>query len=900
LTKPASDGILRYIINTDLKTLNLAKDYIMFFMKRCITVLITIFVLGSCALAQDTGITDTIRFEPENSTWYIDSEQDTLFTLEVWGFTDQNVLSASLGFSLTTSTGGGTGHDDSLMVADTFDFGPDITGMDLIFRKISLDPEYDAWHYGFNGFLLGIVNFFDIMMPLNQPNLIGEVTLRVFDPAQLPVEFEITIDSSFVPPAATFKFSPGRRSPRSGYPPYFSAATIQVVNSLGEPLVPEIGFEPSSVTFNCVGGGPNPDPRPVSIFNAGEGLLEWSVEDNADWLWLSPTEGVDDGVCSLFVDIGELAVGSYNAQVMITDPGASNSPQYIPVTLSIAEESPVIELDPTVFYFDGIEGDSLLPIQFLSISNAAKSGLNWTATDDADWLTLSPMQGSGSGVCTLYVDATALSVGYYSSVITVSDPDASNNPQTAQVYLSIYPPFGGYGDDCNDPIVLNIPDDLPYSDGDQTTCERYNTYDQTCLGYYDGGEDIVYQLNVGIPIGISIQVDPKGTPWVGMVLDNSCPPDPTDCIAIATSSSPDLLSIDNVILDPGTYYIMVDTWPSPDCIPEFNLYIDEALAPGAGDDCYTPIDISIPAQLPYTDGNNFTCGRGNNYSNTCLGYYDGGEDIVYHLEVTEPSVIMLMLDPKGTPWAGMLIDDECPADPTTCIASVHYDTQDGPIMQVIDWVELDVGDYYIMVDTWPSPNCIQDFDLYVTIPIGHFALLNPDPAYMYYMFAVDPIIAEVELYVAKFVETALVNGLDVEIYPDSIAAYRLKLPIKPFLEGYGTPVGSSWETLSVTGQYTDGSQYDVEGYFELHGKNPSNPAQWILPPDDIVLHGDVNASGALDIDDVVAIIGIIFQGQMVPGPMLIADCDCSRSVDIDDVVRLIGYIFANGERPCEY
>jgi hypothetical protein len=48
------------------------------------------------------------------------------------------------------------------------------------------------------------------------------------------------------------------------------------------------------------------------------------------------------------------------------------------------------------------------------------------------------------------------------------------------------------GDDCTDPIVINLPGDMPYSDLSQTTCGRMNDYDATCLGYYDGGEDIIY------------------------------------------------------------------------------------------------------------------------------------------------------------------------------------------------------------------------------------------------------------------------------------------------------------------------------------------------------------------------------------------------------------------------
>jgi len=50
------------------------------------------------------------------------------------------------------------------------------------------------------------------------------------------------------------------------------------------------------------------------------------------------------------------------------------------------------------------------------------------------------------------------------------------------------------GDDCSDPIIINIPGGLPFTDANQTTCGRINNYDATCLGSYDGGEDIMYEI----------------------------------------------------------------------------------------------------------------------------------------------------------------------------------------------------------------------------------------------------------------------------------------------------------------------------------------------------------------------------------------------------------------------
>jgi hypothetical protein len=63
--------------------------------------------------------------------------------------------------------------------------------------------------------------------------------------------------------------------------------------------------------------------------------------------------------------------------------------------------------------------------------------------------------------------------------------------------------------------------------------------------------------------------------------------------------------------------------------------------------------------------------------------------------------------------------------------------------------------------------------------------------------------------------------------------------------------------------------------------------------------GDADASGAVDIDDVVNLISYIFAGGPEPAPYESGDADCSGDVDIDDVVWLIAYIFSGGNAPCD-
>ncbi len=62
---------------------------------------------------------------------------------------------------------------------------------------------------------------------------------------------------------------------------------------------------------------------------------------------------------------------------------------------------------------------------------------------------------------------------------------------------------------------------------------------------------------------------------------------------------------------------------------------------------------------------------------------------------------------------------------------------------------------------------------------------------------------------------------------------------------------------------------------------------------------DADASGFVDIDDVVYLIAYIFSGGSPPVPYESGDADCSGVADIDDVVYLVTFIFLGGPAPCD-
>ena len=96
--------------------------------------------------------------------------------------------------------------------------------------------------------------------------------------------------------------------------------------------------------------------------------------------------------------------------------------------------------------------------------------------------------------------------------------------------------------------------------------------------------------------------------------------------------------------------------------------------------------------------------------------------------------------------------------------------------------------------------------------------------------------------------------------------------------------GTAGQTAVGTGSSTNFRL--AHGFWQQFGEEP-------------YICGDANASGSVDIDDVVYLIAYIFSGGPPPVPLASGDANCSGAVDIDDAVYLIAYIFSGGNAPCD-
>jgi hypothetical protein len=109
------------------------------------------------------------------------------------------------------------------------------------------------------------------------------------------------------------------------------------------------------------------------------------------------------------------------------------------LTAEGAPPVPAISLSTASLAASTQEGTNA-PDQTFTVANSADGMLQYTLSDDVSWLSVNPASGTSTGEADTIVISYATSnlpAGTYKGSITVSDPNASNNPQTIAVNLDV-------------------------------------------------------------------------------------------------------------------------------------------------------------------------------------------------------------------------------------------------------------------------------------------------------------------------------------------------------------------------------------------------------------------------------------------------------------------------------
>lgn len=211
---------------------------------------------------------------------------------------------------------------------------------------------------------------------------------------------------------------------------------------------PVIWVNTFELTFSAYETGPNPPSQTLKVKNSGPNKLDYAISDDASWLSVVPESGTSAGeVKEHSVEVNKEGLPArdnvYTATITISCPRAYNNPQRIAVGLKIEKEPPPeIFVTPLNLSFSSQLGGANPPDQTITIWNSGKSILNYTISDDANWMEVAPASGSSGGeaekrVHTVSVNAAGLSQGTYMGTITISSATAPNSPQQVNVTLRV-------------------------------------------------------------------------------------------------------------------------------------------------------------------------------------------------------------------------------------------------------------------------------------------------------------------------------------------------------------------------------------------------------------------------------------------------------------------------------
>ncbi|MCH7959128.1 MAG: VCBS repeat-containing protein [Candidatus Hydrogenedentes bacterium] len=199
-------------------------------------------------------------------------------------------------------------------------------------------------------------------------------------------------------------------------------------------------------TVGAYGVGRNPVSTTLGDLD-GNGTLD-AVVTNGHSDDISVLLGVGDGT---FRDIAFYMTGGFPISVALGDLDGNGSLDVVTANLDsnsmsvllsqLDFSSPVLLVSPLTFSATIEEGDFLLD-QGFTVKNSGGGTLDYSISDDVDWLSVIPTSGTSTGetdTITLSYDAQTLPPRVYSGHITISAAGAIYSPQVIDVTLTVVP-----------------------------------------------------------------------------------------------------------------------------------------------------------------------------------------------------------------------------------------------------------------------------------------------------------------------------------------------------------------------------------------------------------------------------------------------------------------------------
>jgi hypothetical protein len=199
---------------------------------------------------------------------------------------------------------------------------------------------------------------------------------------------------------------------------------------------PTIKLNPGSFYFQAQQNGADPPSQTLAITNIGLGTLNWTATKDSAWLNLSSYSGTAPSNVTINVSNAGRPAGLYIDSIQVSDPTATNNPQFAVVTLEVFSEFPVILPSPTSMTAIGSETQNPFPHTLL-IQNNGGGVMNWQVTKKKSWLTFDHNSGTATqavpGVVIVNFNGASLDFGPAYDTIVITSSNAINSPKRVPV-----------------------------------------------------------------------------------------------------------------------------------------------------------------------------------------------------------------------------------------------------------------------------------------------------------------------------------------------------------------------------------------------------------------------------------------------------------------------------------
>lgn len=302
----------------------------------------------------------------------------------------------------------------------------------------------------------------------------------------------------------------------SGLPPGMHTGQITINGNSGQGspqlvnvilalrLPPTLAIDNNILIFNSLIGQGNLSAQNFVVRNSGEGTFNWTANESIPWLSLDKTNGAAPATVSVSSNPGGLNVGLHAGAINVGSSTAAGSPREVSAKLYLRQGA-TLGTYPQAIHFDMIAGEGNPNAGSIEIQNVSYGTLNWKASEDIPWLTLSQTSGAipnfTRNPAKVSINANNLQPKEtpYTGQITVSSDNGQASPQTINVTLTVASrarycriPNGG-----SDYII-------------QTTKAVLKLQDVTITPTSDGGCDLRGKLVINLPQNQNLVVSLSG------------------------------------------------------------------------------------------------------------------------------------------------------------------------------------------------------------------------------------------------------------------------------------------------------------------------------------------------------------------------------------------------------